>query len=101
MAPALEDLKLRVAHATRVLADVGLATRVTSALGYASMCVPCQPDRFVVKGREYVLDTWAVMRAEDMVVCNTEGDLVAAPLVLVIPPAWLALTSVPGKSNVL
>jgi ribulose-5-phosphate 4-epimerase/fuculose-1-phosphate aldolase len=33
----------------------------------------------VVKGREYALDALAVMRAEDMVVCDTEGFLVDAP----------------------
>jgi ribulose-5-phosphate 4-epimerase/fuculose-1-phosphate aldolase len=79
MATELEEIKLQVAQANRVLADVGLATGVTAALGHASMRVPSQPDRFVVKGREYALDALAVMRAEDMVVCDTEGFLVDAP----------------------
>jgi ribulose-5-phosphate 4-epimerase/fuculose-1-phosphate aldolase len=78
MATELEEIKLQVAQANRVLADVGLATGVTAALGHASMRVPSQPDRFVVKGRQYALDALAVMRAEDMVVCDTEGFLVAA-----------------------
>ena len=79
MATELEEVKLQVAQANRVLSDVGLATGVTSALGHASMRVPSQPGRFVVKGREYTLDALAVMRAEDMVVCDTEGFLVDGP----------------------
>ena len=58
----LEEVKLQVAQANRVLADVGLASGVTAALGHASMRVPSQPDRFVVKGRQYALDALAVMR---------------------------------------
>ena len=58
MATELEEIKLQVAQANRVLADVGLATGVTAALGHASMRVPSQPDRFVVKGRQYALDAW-------------------------------------------
>src|SRR5499426_3557994 len=76
MATELEKIKLQVAQANRVLADVGLATGVTAALGHASMRLPSQPDRFVVKGRQYALDALAIMRAEDMVVCDTEGFLV-------------------------
>src|SRR5262245_42224496 len=79
MATELEEIRLQVAQANRVLADVGLATGVTSALGHDSMRVPSQPDRFVVKGRQYALDALAIMRAEDMVVCDTEGFLVDAP----------------------
>jgi L-fuculose-phosphate aldolase len=33
----------------------------------------------VVKGRPYALDALAIMRAEDMVVCDTEGFLVEGP----------------------
>lgn len=79
MATELEEVKLQVAQANRVLSDVGLATGVTSALGHASMRVPSQPDRFVVKGRQYALDALAIMRAEDMVICDTEGFLVEGP----------------------
>src|SRR5215510_1929471 len=79
MATELEEIKRQVAQANRVLSDVGLATGVTAALGHACMRVPFQPDRFVVKGREYALDALAIMRAEDMVVCDTEGFLVDGP----------------------
>jgi ribulose-5-phosphate 4-epimerase/fuculose-1-phosphate aldolase len=74
MAPELEEVKLQVAQANRVLSDVGLATGITLALGHASMRVPSQPDRFVVKGREYSLDALAVMRAEDMVVATPRAS---------------------------
>ena len=79
MATELEEIKLQVAQANRVLSDVGLATGVTAALGHASLRVPSQPGWFVVKGRQYALDALAVMRAEDMVVCDTEGCLVGGP----------------------
>ena len=79
MATELEQIKLQVAQANRVLSDVGLATGVTAALGHASMRVSSQPDRFVVKGRQYALDALAIMRAEDMVICDTEGFLVGGP----------------------
>ena len=80
MATELEKIKLQVAQANRVLSDVGLATRVTATLGHASMRPPSQHERFVVKGRQYALDALAVMRAEDMVICDIEGFLVDAPL---------------------
>jgi L-fuculose-phosphate aldolase len=79
MATEREEIKLQVAQANRILSDVGLATGVTSALGHASMRLPTQPDQFVLKGRQYALDALAVMRADDMVVCDTEGFLVDAP----------------------
>jgi ribulose-5-phosphate 4-epimerase/fuculose-1-phosphate aldolase len=79
MATELEEVKRQVAQANRVLSDVGLATGVTSGLGHASMRLPSQPDRFVVKGRQYALDALAVMRAEDMIVCDTEGFLIDGP----------------------
>ncbi|MFQ6026526.1 MAG: class II aldolase/adducin family protein [Dehalococcoidia bacterium] len=76
MASELEEVMLQTAQANRVLTDLRLANGVTSALGHASMRVPSEPDKFVVKGREYSLDALAVMRPEDMVICNTEGYLV-------------------------
>ena len=79
MTTELEEIKRQVAQANRVLADVGLASGVTAALGHASMRVPSQPDCFVVKGRQYALDALAVMRPEDMVVCDTMGFLVDGP----------------------
>ena len=72
----LDDVMRQVAIANRILADVGLATGVTAALGHASMRVPSDPNRFVVKGREYEVDALSVMRPEDMVVCDLEGFLV-------------------------
>src|SRR5207248_1122927 len=38
-----------------------------------------QPDRFVVKGRGYEIDALALMRPEDMVVCDLEGFKVDGP----------------------
>jgi len=73
----LEDVKREVAAANRVLANLGLATGVTAALGHASMRVPSEPNHFFVKGREYEFDSLAIMEPDDMVMCDTEGYLIA------------------------
>ena len=73
----LEDVKRDVAAANRVLANLGMATGLTAALGHASMRVPSEPDHFFVKGREYEFDALAIMEPDDMVMCDTEGFLIA------------------------
>ena len=73
----LEDVKREVAAANRVLANLGLATGLTAALGHASMRVPSEPNHFFVKGREYEFDALAIMEPDDMVLCDTEGFLIA------------------------
>lgn len=73
----LEDVKHEVAAANRVLSNLGLATGVTAALGHASMRVPSEPNHFFVKGREYEFDSLAIMEPDDMVMCDTEGFLIA------------------------
>jgi L-fuculose-phosphate aldolase len=72
-----EEVKRDVAAANRVLANLGLATGLTAALGHASMRIPSEPRHFFVKGREYELDALAIMEPEDMVMCDTEGFLIA------------------------
>ena len=69
----LDDVMRQTAAANRILADVGLAVGLRSALGHASMRLPPDPSRFIVKGREYEVDALSVMRPEDMVICDTEG----------------------------
>lgn len=69
----LDDVMRQTAAANRILADVGLAVGLRSALGHASMRLPSDPSRFIVKGREYEVDALSVMRPEDMVICDTEG----------------------------
>ena len=73
----IEDVKREVAAANRVLANLGLASGFTAALGHASMRVPSELSHFFVKGREYELDALAVMEPDDMVMCDTEGFLIA------------------------
>src|SRR5262245_4429850 len=73
----IEDVKRDVATANRVLANLGLATGLTAALGHASMRVPSEPNHFFVKGREYEFDALAIMEPDDMVMCDTEGFLIA------------------------
>ena len=73
----LEDVRREVATANRVLANLSLADGVTAALGHASMRVPSEPHHFFVKGREYEFDALAIMEPDDMVLCDTEGFLIA------------------------
>ena len=40
------------------------------------MRMPGNPDRFVVKGRQYEIDALSEMRPENMVVCDTDGFLI-------------------------
>lgn len=75
----LEETQREAAIANRVLAEVGLATGATAALGHASMRVPSQPDTFVVKGRGYAIDALTRMRPEDMVVCDLDANKVGGP----------------------
>ena len=77
MSTDLENVKREVAAANRVLANLGLATGLTAALGHASMRVPSEPNHFFVKGREYEFDALSIMEPDDMVLCDTEGFLVA------------------------
>ena len=79
MANTLDDVKYQVAVANRVLWATGLSAHVTAALGHASMRVPDQPERFVVKGRGYKMDALAAMRPADMVVCDLDGNFVDGP----------------------
>jgi ribulose-5-phosphate 4-epimerase/fuculose-1-phosphate aldolase len=78
MSSELEDIKREVAAANRVLANLGLASGMRAALGHASMRVPSEPRHFFVKGREYEHDALTIMEPDDMVMCDTEGFLVAA-----------------------
>jgi L-fuculose-phosphate aldolase len=79
MSSELDGVKRQVAIANRVLSEVGLATGVLASLGHASLRVPSDPTKFVVKGRGYAMDVLVRMRPEDMVVCDTEGYLVEGP----------------------
>jgi len=73
MSSKIDDIKREVAAANRVLANLGLATGFAAAFGHASMRVPAEPNHFFVKGREYEYDGLAIMEADDMVECDTEG----------------------------
>jgi ribulose-5-phosphate 4-epimerase/fuculose-1-phosphate aldolase len=75
----VEQTRQEVAVGTRMLVDFGLSAGVRASLGHVSVRVPGQPDRFVVKGRGYRLDALNRIRAQDLVVCNLEGELVEGP----------------------
>jgi ribulose-5-phosphate 4-epimerase/fuculose-1-phosphate aldolase len=75
-----DEVKYEVAVANRVLAEVGLATGFRASLGHTSMRLPTDPDKFIVKGRGYVVDALHAIRPQDMVVCNLEGEKVDGPI---------------------
>jgi ribulose-5-phosphate 4-epimerase/fuculose-1-phosphate aldolase len=78
-----EETRRDVAVGTHMLVDFGLATGVRASLGHVSVRVPSDPDKFVVKGRGYRLDSLARMRPEDLVVCDLEANLVDGPAEIV------------------
>ena len=75
----IDDVRHEVAIANRVLAEVGLATGVLASLGHASLRVPGEPEKFVVKGRGYAIDALALMQPKDMVTCDLEGYWLDGP----------------------
>jgi ribulose-5-phosphate 4-epimerase/fuculose-1-phosphate aldolase len=79
MSQGLAEAKRQAAIANRVLADLGLSSGITATLGHASMRVPDDPDKFVIKGRGYTIDALAAMTPDQMVVCDLEGYRVDAP----------------------
>jgi ribulose-5-phosphate 4-epimerase/fuculose-1-phosphate aldolase len=79
MSSDIDSVKRDVAIANRILDEVGLATGIRASSGHASMRVPSDPSKFIVKGRGYKVDSLAKMRAEDMVICDLEGYKVDGP----------------------
>ena len=79
MSRELDEVKREVAIANRVLAEMGLATHILASLGHVSMRVPNQPDLFVVKGRGYSTDALPVVRPEEMIVVDMDGNFVDGP----------------------
>jgi ribulose-5-phosphate 4-epimerase/fuculose-1-phosphate aldolase len=75
-----DEVKEKVAQANRVLAHSGFASGVLASLGHASMRLPSQPERFVVKGRGYELDALAAMKGGDMVTVDLDGYKVDGPV---------------------
>lgn len=73
MSSEIDSVKRQVAIANRILDEAGLATGVRASSGHASMRIPSDPGKFVVKGRGYAVDALAKMQPEDMVICDLEG----------------------------
>jgi ribulose-5-phosphate 4-epimerase/fuculose-1-phosphate aldolase len=74
-----EDIKREVAIGNRVLSHIGLADGITLSLGHVSLRVPDHPDRFIVKGRGYAVDALPAMKADDMIVCDLDGNKIEGP----------------------
>ena len=79
MSREIDEVKREVAIANRVLAELGLATHLLASLGHASLRIPNQPDLFVVKGRGYATDALHVVRPEEMIVVDLDGNFVDGP----------------------
>ena len=75
-----DEVKYEVAVANRVLSELGLATGFRASLGHASLRLPNDPDKFVVKGRGYTVDALPTMRPQDMIVVDIEGHKVDGPV---------------------
>ena len=75
----IEEVRTEVAIGNRILSEVGLATGLRASLGHASMRLPSEPGKFVVKGRGYRMDVLSRMRPEDMVMCDLDGNWLDGP----------------------
>ena len=76
MTTEIDSVRRKVWLGNRSLHRLGLATGVTASVGHASMRLPNDPNLFMVKGREMAVDALAVVKPDEMVVCNTDGFLV-------------------------
>ena len=74
-----DDPREQVAIANRILALSGLAEGVTAALGHASLRLPDNPERFLVKGRGYKVDALAMIQPADLVLCDLDGNKIDGP----------------------
>jgi ribulose-5-phosphate 4-epimerase/fuculose-1-phosphate aldolase len=63
----------------RILALSGLAEGVTASLGHASLRLPDNPNQFLVKGRGYRIDALAMIKPEDLVLCDLDGNKLDGP----------------------
>lgn len=79
MSTLYPDVRRDVAVGTHMLTQFGLAAGARASLGHVSMRVPGDPTRFVVKGRGYRLDMLALMKPDDLVVCDLDAELVDGP----------------------
>ncbi len=78
----LDDVKREVVLASRMLFETGLADGLTIERGHASMRLPGQPDRFVIKGLGPAL---SMLDADDLLVCDLEGFKTDGPKELNVP----------------
>ena len=78
----LDDVKHEVVLASRMLYETGLADGLTIERGHASMRLPGQPDRFVIKGLGPAL---SMLDEDDLLVCDLEGFKTEGPKELNVP----------------
>jgi L-fuculose-phosphate aldolase len=78
----IDDVKREVVIANRMLFEMGLADGPTIERGHASMRLPGQPDRFVIKGLGPAL---SLLEEGHLVVCDLEGFKTDGPKELNLP----------------
>ncbi len=78
----IDDVKREVVLANRMLFEMGLADGSTVERGHASMRLPGQPDRFVIKGLGPAL---SLLKEDDLVICDLEGFKMDGPKELNLP----------------
>ena len=78
----LGDVKHEVVIANRMLFEMGLADGLTIERGHASMRLPGQPDRFVIKALGPAL---SMLNEDDLIVCDLEGFKTEGPKELNVP----------------
>lgn len=78
----IDDVKREVVIANRMLFEMGLADGPTIERGHASMRLPGQPDRFVIKGLGPAL---SLLGEDDLLVCDLEGFKTDGPKELNVP----------------
>ncbi len=78
----IDDVKREVVLANRMLFEMGLADGSTVERGHASMRLPGQPDRFVIKGLGPAL---SLLEEDDLVICDLDGFKTDGPKELNLP----------------
>ncbi len=78
----IDDVKREVVTANRILFEMGLADGPTVERGHASMRLPGQPDRFVIKGLGPAL---SLLEEDHLVICDLEGFKVGGPKEMNLP----------------
>ena len=71
-----DEVRHQVWVGNRALHRLGMAEGITSSVGHASMRLPSNPNLFMIKGREMEVDALAVVKPDEIIICDLDGFLV-------------------------